>query len=361
MYNEDTTTDALKKSWTVIGLMSGTSLDGLDIARAKFELTSQSDWVGELINFKCYDYPDELRGRLRSSMELGSLDLKYLERDWSRFAAEKVLELKEDSDLLCSHGHTVFHKPEDGITLQIGSGSILASLTGLPTVCDLRSQDVSLGGTGAPLIPVVDRMLFSEYSACVNLGGFSNISLSNDDSTIAWDIGPCNNLLNLLAREVGLDFDKDGKMAQEGLISDGLLDDLLKLEYHNLKPPKSLGMEWFYNEMLPVLIAHKGLSLENMMCTSVDYIATTIVADLPVGSTLFSGGGARNKYLIRRILKMVDGTDRKIIISEAPMLDAKEAYGFAFLGLLRWLLMDNVLNSVTGASRSTSSGAIYLP
>ena len=147
----------------------------------------------------------------------------------------------------------------------------------------------------------------------------------------------------------GLDFDKDGKMAQEGLISTAFRG-FVKLEYHNLKPPKSLGMEWFYNEMLPVLIAHKGLSLENMMCTSVDYIATTIVADLPVGSTLFSGGGARNKYLIRRILKMVDGTDRKIIISEAPMLDAKEAYGFAFLGLLRWLLMDNVLNSVTGAS-----------
>ena len=358
---EDTTTESLEKSWTVIGLMSGTSLDGLDIARAKFEINSKGDWVGELLDFKCFDYPEELWGRLRNSMELGALELKYLERDWSRFAAEKVLELKEDSDLLCSHGHTVFHKPEDGITLQIGSGSILSSLTGLPTVCDLRSQDVALGGTGAPLIPVVDRMLFSEYSACVNLGGFSNISLSDEESTIAWDMGPCNNLLNLLAREVGLDFDEDGKMAQEGLIAASLLEDLLKLDYHAAKPPKSLGMEWFYNEMLPILVDHKGLSLENMMCTSVDYIATTIVADLPVGSTLFSGGGARNKYLIRRISEMVEGTDRKIIISEAPMLDAKEAYGFAFLGLLRWLLMDNVLESVTGASRPTSSGAIYLP
>ena len=361
MDREDTTTESLEKSWTVIGLMSGTSLDGLDIARAKFEINSKGDWVGELLDFKCFDYPEELWARLRNSMELGALELKCLERDWSRFAAEKVLELKEDSDLLCSHGHTVFHKPEDGITLQIGSGSILSSLTGLPTVCDLRSQDVALGGTGAPLIPVVDRMLFSEYSACVNLGGFSNISLSDEESTIAWDMGPCNNLLNLLAREVGLDFDEDGKMAQEGVIADSLLEDLLKLDYHAEKPPKSLGMEWFYNEMLPILVAHKGLSLENMMCTSVEYIATTIVADLPVGSTLFSGGGARNKYLIRRILEMIEGTDRKIIIYEAPMLDAKEAYGFAFLGLLRWLLMDNVLESVTGASRPTSSGAIYQP
>ena len=358
MEHEDTTTKAQDNSWIVIGLMSGTSLDGLDVARARFDITEDGDWKGELLNFDCFEYPEELWTRLRSSMEMSAVELKLLERDWSKFAAEKVASF-ESADLLSSHGHTVFHKPQEGITVQIGSGAILAAETGLPTVCDLRSLDVAYGGTGAPLIPMVDRHLFSEFDACVNLGGFSNISISTDEETIAWDMGPCNNLLNLLAREVGKDFDKDGAMAKEGLISESLLKELLELEYHDLRPPKSLGMEWFYNELVPVLVKNTGFSLENIMCTSVEYIAHTIAKDLPKGKILFSGGGARNTFLMDRLSKLVDGSE--IHISQEPMLDAKEAYGFAFLGLQRWLLMDNVLDTVTGASRPSSSGAIWLP
>lgn len=359
MEHEDTTTPAQDKSWTVIGLMSGTSLDGLDIARAQFELDDDGAWKGELLDFKCFEYPEELWARLRGSMELSAIDLKYLEKDWSEFAAAKVLEMKLKADILCSHGHTVFHKPEDGITVQIGSGCILAARTSIPTICDLRSLDVAYGGTGAPLIPMVDRHLFSEYQACVNLGGFSNISISTEEETIAWDMGPCNNLLNLLAREVGKDYDEDGAMARKGLISESLLEELLALEYHDLRPPKSLGMEWFYNELVPVLVRNNGFSLENIMCTSVEYIAHTIAKDLPRGKVLFSGGGARNTFLMERLSLLV--VDSEIQICESPMIDAKEAYGFAFLGLQRWLLMDNVLNTVTGASRPTSSGAIWLP
>ena len=361
MESEDTTTDALDKSWTVIGLMSGTSLDGLDIARARFEIDENGDWHGELLDFECFEYPEELWKKLRGSMEMGALELKYLERDWSNFTAEKVASMGLEADLLCSHGHTVFHRPQDGITLQIGSGAILAATTGLPTICDLRSLDVAYGGTGAPLIPMVDRNLFSTYSACVNLGGFSNISFSNDEETVAWDMGPCNNLLNLIARELGIDYDKDGDLARKGLIAESFLKELLALEYHDLRPPKSLGMEWFYNEMLPVLVKNKGLSIENIMCTSVEYVATTIASDLPPGKVLFSGGGARNTFLMERLEKLLVDSESEIEICQAPMIDAKEAYGFAFLGLQRWLLLDNVLNSVTGASRSTSSGAIWLP
>lgn len=359
MEHEDTTTPVHDKSWTVIGLMSGTSLDGLDIARARFELDDDGSWEGELLDFKCFEYPEELWARLRDSMALSAIDLKYLEKDWSEFAAAKVLEMKLKADILCSHGHTIFHKPEDGITVQIGSGSLLAARTSIPTICDLRSLDVDYGGTGAPLIPMVDRHLFSEYQACVNLGGFSNISISTEEKTIAWDMGPCNNLLNLLAREVGKDYDDDGAMAREGLISESLLEELLALEYHDLRPPKSLGMEWFYNELVPVLVRNNGFSLENIMCTSVEYIAHTIAKDLPCGKVLFSGGGARNTFLMERLSLLV--LDSEIQICESPMIDAKEAYGFAFLGLQRWLLMDNVLNTVTGASRPTSSGAIWLP
>ncbi len=359
MEREDTTTPSQDKSWTAIGLMSGTSLDGLDIAKARFDIDENGDWNGELLEFECFDYPEELWGGLRGSMEMSALELKYLEKNWSEFAASKVCEMKLEADLLCSHGHTVFHKPEDGITVQIGSGAILAARTGIPTICDLRSLDVAYGGTGAPLIPMVDRHLFSEYNACVNLGGFSNISISTDEETIAWDMGPCNNLLNLLAREVGKDFDEDGTMAREGLISESLLKELLALEYHDLRPPKSIGMEWFYNSLVPIIANNTGFSLENIMCTCVEYIAHTITKDLPDGKVLFTGGGARNIFLIERLNKLVDKSE--IHIANEPMIDAKEAYGFAFLGLQRWLLMDNVLDSVTGASRPTSSGAIWLP
>ena len=148
-------------------------------------------------------------------------------------------------------------------------------------------------------------------------------------------------------------------MSREGLISESLLEELLALEYHDLRPPKSLGMEWFYNELVPVLVRNNGFSLENMMCTSVEYIAHTIAKELPRGKVLFSGGGARNTFLMERLSLLV--VDSEIQICEVPMLDAKEAYGFAFLGLQRWLQMDNVLNTVTGASRPTSSGAIWLP
>lgn len=359
MEREDTTTLAHDKSWTVIGLMSGTSLDGLDIARGRFDLNDDGEWSGELLDFECFDYPEELWARLRGSMEISAIELKYLERDWSKFAAEKVASLGLEADLLSSHGHTVFHKPDEGVTVQIGSGAILAAETGLPVVCDLRSLDVAYGGTGAPLIPMVDRHLFSEYDACVNLGGFSNISITREGETVAWDMGPCNNLLNLLAREVGKDFDEDGSMARTGLIAESLLEELLKMEYHDLRPPKSLGMEWFYNDLVPVLVNNNGLSLENIMCTSAEYIATTIANDLPKGRVLFSGGGARNTYLMERLEKLVE--DIEIVVCEEPMLDAKEAYGFAFLGLQRWLLLDNVLDSVTGASRPSCSGAIWLP
>jgi len=359
MEREDTTTLAHDKSWTVIGLMSGTSLDGLDIARGRFDLNDDGEWSGELLDFECFDYPEELWARLRGSMEMSAIELKYLERDWSKFAAEKVASLGLEADLLSSHGHTVFHTPDEGVTVQIGSGAILAAETGLPVVCDLRSLDVAYGGTGAPLIPMVDRHLFSEYDACVNLGGFSNISITREGETVAWDMGPCNNLLNLLAREVGKDFDEDGSMARTGLIAESLLEELLKMEYHDLRPPKSLGMEWFYNDLVPVLVKNNGLSLENIMCTSAEYIATTIANDLPKGRVLFSGGGARNTYLMERLEKLVE--DIEIVVCEEPMLDAKEAYGFAFLGLQRWLLLDNVLDSVTGASRPSCSGAIWLP
>lgn len=361
MDREDTKTPPLEKAWTVIGIMSGTSLDGLDIARARFEILDNGDWKGEIIEFMCFVFTVELSDRLRGAMQMNAWELQELDRDWSLFAAECVVGMKLEADLLSSHGHTVFHNPEKGITTQIGSGAILAARTGFPTVCDLRSLDVAYGGTGAPLIPIVDRLLFSEYDGCVNLGGFANISISTEALTVAWDTGPCNNMLNMLALQRGLEYDDGGAIAREGLVSEALLEELSSLAYHSLKAPKSLGMEWLHDELIPALMKHNELTMENFMCTSVEYIAKTIAGDLPEGRILFSGGGVKNTYLMERIHKHAKGLKSEIVISDEVMIDAKEAYGFAFLGLLRWLLMDNTLSSVTGAKIPSSGGAIWLP
>lgn len=199
---EDTLTAPSKGPWVVIGLMSGTSLDGLDVAVCEFTAGHDSlDWSGQITHFECFKYPSELATRLRGSMELTSEKLFQLDRDWARFSAKCVNTLNTKADLLSSHGHTVFHNPKDGYTVQIGSGADLAALTSLPVVCDLRRLDVAYGGQGAPLVPKADSILFSQYSACLNLGGFANISHLNSLNTRAWDIGVCNNLLNLLASD----------------------------------------------------------------------------------------------------------------------------------------------------------------
>lgn len=348
-----------KDTITVTGIMSGTSLDGLDVARVKFFLSESACWTFELEEFKCFEFPEDLRSELKNSMNLSGLDLSKLSHKWARFAAECASKLKGASELVASHGHTVFHQPENGFTVQIGSGATLAANVGLPVVCDLRSLDVAHGGTGAPLIPIVDELLFPEYDACINLGGFSNISLKGDGELLAWDIGPCNNLLNKLANEADLEYDMDGGLASSGEILDHMLSELLSFSYHSQSPPKSLGMEWINTNLLPVLEKFADAPLESRLHTSVEYIAKTISVALPAGKVLVTGGGAKNTYLIDRLKALSPSSD--IIVPNPQLIDSKEALGFAFLGLLRWRGEENVRNSVTGARIPSSGGAVWLP
>jgi anhydro-N-acetylmuramic acid kinase len=363
MDSEDTLTASSKGPWIVIGLMSGTSLDGLDVAVCEFVSDQDvSNWSGQITRFECFKYPSELASRLRGSMELTSEKLFQLDRDWARFSAKCVNTLNTKADLLSSHGHTVFHNPKDGYTVQIGSGADLAALTSLPVVCDLRRLDVAYGGQGAPLVPKADSVLFSQYSACLNLGGFANISHLNSQNTRAWDIGVCNNLLNLLASEQGLEYDDRGEIASSGKVIPALLNDLMSLQYHRLPPPKSLGIEWVNAEICPVLQTYKHLPLEDRMCTSIEYISLTIVNSSETsGEILVTGGGVLNTYLMSRLHALSSNHSFEFVTPDVNMIHGKEAYAFAFLGLLRFFNKPNTLQSVTGAFVSSSSGAVWMP
>lgn len=361
---EDTLRASSQETWVVIGLMSGTSLDGLDVAVCEFVAGHDlTEWRGQISRFECFRYPPELASRLRRSMELTSEKLFKLDRDWARFSAKCVNTLNTKADLLSSHGHTVFHNPNDGYTVQIGSGADLAALTSLPVVCDLRRLDVAYGGQGAPLVPKADSILFSQYSACLNLGGFANIShLNSSQNTRAWDIGVCNNLLNLLASERGLAYDNHGEIASSGKVIPAFLTDLMSLSYHHLSPPKSLGIEWVNAEVLPVLNTYKHMPLEDRLSTSVEYIALTIINSCESsGEILVSGGGVFNTYLMSRLDLLSRSHSFEFVTPDVNMIHGKEAYAFAFLGLLRFLNKPNTLQSVTGASISSSSGAVWLP
>jgi anhydro-N-acetylmuramic acid kinase len=250
----------------------------------------------------------------------------------------------------------VFHNPKDGYSVQIGSGAVLAAQTNLPVVCDLRSLDIAYGGQGAPLVPLVDSILFSEYTACLNLGGFANISILPK----AWDIGVCNNLLNMLAQEKGVEYDAEGSIAKSGKIIGDLLDKMLSISYHRLPPPKSIGVEWMHKELYPLLEKVADHPLEDRMRTAVEYIAISIVNDCPkAGKVLVTGGGAFNRFLIQRLNELADGV--QFYLPESDIINGKEAFAFAFLGLLRWLGEPNVLKSTTGASKESSGGAVWLP
>jgi anhydro-N-acetylmuramic acid kinase len=338
--------------------MSGTSLDGLDVAICEF--TCDPTWSGRILQFNMFDFSESLRSSLKNSMILTAEELWKLDKSWAHFAAECVSktspELLLRVQLLSSHGHTVFHNPQDGYSVQIGSGAVLAAQSNLPVVCDLRSLDIAYGGQGAPLVPLVDSTLFSEYTACLNLGGFANISILPK----AWDIGVCNNLLNILAREKGVEYDAEGSIAKSGKIIGDLLQQMLSIPYHRLPPPKSLGVEWMQKELYPLLEKVADHPLEDRMRTAVEYIAISIVNDCPkAGKILVTGGGAFNRFLIQRLNELGDGVE--FYLPDSEVINGKEAFAFAFLGLLRWLGKPNVLKSTTGARKESSGGAVWLP
>jgi anhydro-N-acetylmuramic acid kinase len=252
----------------------------------------------------------------------------------------------------------VLHQPQKGITLQIGSGEEIAKITKQKVVCDFRTQDVELGGQGAPLVPIGDALLFPEYDFCLNLGGFSNVSFRQEEKSVAFDICPVNIVLNFYANKIGLEYDTSGKIASEGKINEQLLEKLNALDFYKIAPPKSLGLEWVQKEILPLIEAHK-ISISSILSTFVEHIAiqiTSIIGDS--SSVLITGGGVYNSFLMQRIEKR---SNVKIKQTSHALINYKEALIFAFLGLLKLDNQINCLKSVTGASKNHSSGVIFLP
>ena len=343
-----------------LGLMSGTSLDGLDLALCRFEF-KENEYQYEICETKEIPYTEEFKARLENALDFNGYQLMELDHDFASFSAHQVnLFLKKTMlkpDFIASHGHTVFHNPQLGFTTQIGNGAIMAAQTGITVVSDFRSLDVALGGQGAPLVPLGDQLLFHEYDACLNLGGIANISFQKEGRRIAYDLSLCNIPLNYFAQKMGHSFDSDGKLAQQGNLIPELYKLLENLDFYTQQPPKSLGKEFFVTQVLP-LVSQFACSPHDILRTLTEHFATQIAHNIPSDSKLLvTGGGAFNSFLMELIRSK---SQAEIIIPDSKVVKFKEAIVFAFLGYLRLHHQNNTLSSVTGASQDSCGGAVYV-
>lgn len=335
-------------------------MDGLDSAFCHFRLES-GNWSYSVIQAETIPYTAGWLQRLKGLPAASALDFASADHDYGHLLGRLTIEFINrhgiKADFIASHGHTIFHRPEKGFTSQIGNGAAIKAETGLPVICDFRSADVALGGQGAPLVPAGDMLLFNNYDACLNLGGFANISYTLNSQRVAFDICPVNSVLNELAGKKGKPYDKNGEMASMGSVDNSLLRMLNNLPYYSLAPPKSLGREWVLENINP-LLENPALAVEDQLCTFCSHIAFRISQSLGKRKTnvLVSGGGALNKYLVAQLRS---GTKANLVIPDLITINFREAIIFAFLGVLRWRNENNCLRSVTGARLDHCSGATY--
>lgn len=357
-----------KNSYNVIGVMSGTSLDGIDLSHIKFRLENDK-WAFEIFESETVGYSKSWIDQLQSAVDFSEIELEKLNQEYTKLLASIISTFIEkhkieNLDAVCSHGHTILHQPQNGFTLQIGNLPEIATLIHQTVVCDFRVQDVKLGGQGAPLVPIGDRILFSDYDYCINLGGFSNVSFEQKDKRIAFDISPVNTVLNFYANQLGLNYDDKGKISRTGNVNTDLLDKLNALDFYQQSFPKSLGFEFVKGTILP-LIESFEIPIEDKLRTFTEHIALQTALALDSFETrndekeqmLVTGGGAYNDFLVERI--QLHLPKMEIIIPSPKILEFKEALIFALLGVLKLRGEINVLSSVTGAKTDHSSGMIY--
>ncbi len=329
-------------------------MDGLDIACVSF--SKGSKWTFELLKCKSYHYDGEMRDRLTRVASENLDQQKEVDHLFGEWIAKRLLEFGiENIDLIAVHGHTIVHKPKDGVSWQLGDGGRIADLVKTTVISDFRSLDVSIGGEGAPLVPMGDFELLSRYDACLNLGGIANVSVYG--KRIAWDICPCNQVLNFFANKLGKDFDENGQMAREGKIDSHWEQIIASDPFYTLGPPKSLPNQFISSDALDSITPLDGLS------TYTKFLSERIVEDisqyLPAGSIITTGGGAFNSFLVETLNNKMN--ELNFIVPDSDLVEYKEAIVFGFLGVLRLRNEPNVLASVTGASRDTSSGIIHYP
>ena len=342
----------------ILGLMSGTSLDGLDIAYCRF--FDEQPLRFELLAAETIPYPSEWVARLSSLENASALDYALAHVRLGHYFGKCVNHFRQRHpgpvDLISSHGHTIFHQPQSGLTTQIADGDAIAAETGILTAFNFRTFDVALGGQGAPLVPIGDQMLFPNYDACLNLGGIANISFFRNGVRQAFDISPCNMALNHLSRRLGQPFDRDGLLASQGTLDDRILQQMDSLDYYTQPAPKTLGKEWFVSLFQPFL---DNGNAQDLLRTSVEHIARQIANVLrqqQVDNLLITGGGAKNRFLIGRLEQLSPRT--RVVRPSDEVIDYKESIVFALLGYLRLKGLPNCLASVTGARYDNVGGQL---
>jgi anhydro-N-acetylmuramic acid kinase len=358
-------------TYKVIGLMSGSSLDGLDIAFVEFQ-EKAGNWSYKILNAACIEYEMEWTQKLKYAIDISAKEYQLLHAQYGKYLGEKVNEFIEANqlyhkvNLIASHGHTTFHLPEKNMTHQLGEGAAIAATTKLPVVSDLRSLDIAFGGQGAPIVPLGEKLLFPGYQYFLNIGGIANISINKENEIIAFDICAANRVLNMLSAERKLNYDDGGKIAASGKINNELFEKLNSLEYYFLPHPKSLANSFGTDTIYP-LIKKYNVSTEDALCTYVEHICFQIKKSLEpfftnadVQKLMITGGGAFNTFLIERLSKHLLEINFEIYIPEDEVVKYKEAMIMALLGTLRWREQDTVLASVTGASQNSIGGALWL-
>lgn len=351
----------MSQQYHFIGLMSGTSGDGLDIAYCQF--IYNNSWEFRIKNSDTISFPDKLGNDLKYAHLLSARDLQFLDLEFGRWMGEVskefIVKYKLNVQAIASHGHTVFHQPEKGLSLQIGNGWALHQASGLPVINDFRMLDVQLGGQGAPLVPIGDQLLFNEFDYCINLGGIANISMEKGGERVAFDICPFNLLLNHYAQQVGLTYDIGGAIARKGTLSPKLLVKLNKLSYYQIIGAKSLGREDL-DQYFEILDHDPVLSIADKLHTLIAHYVLQIKKSMTQtsGKVLVTGGGTFNTYFMEELQKAL-GETFEIPISDPTLINYKEALVFAFLGVLKLRNEHNSLASVTGASRDSCGGTVY--
>ena len=349
----------MTNSINIVGLMSGTSVDGLDICYVSFDNHDPSKY--EIIDCETVNYDDNLKIKLKNIIKLDNNQIKQIDDEFGEFIGLSVIKFINKNklhkpDLISSHGHTVFHEPEFNKTLQIGNGEIINKITKIKTVNNFREQDIQLGGQGAPLVPIGDKLLFDDYKYCLNLGGFTNISVKDSRTIFAYDICPLNTVLNHYANKLGYECDLGGKLSKKGVINIDLFNELNDLDYYKKSYPKSLGLEFVIENIFPITEKYKIKEVD-ILATYIEHASFQIKRNIDNGSkVLLTGGGTFNNNLIKTL-----NHDSKInfIVPDKTIINYKESLIFALLGYLKINGKVNCLRSVTGASNDHSSGDIY--
>lgn len=358
--------------YKAIGVMSGSSLDGLDIAYVHFQETG-GKWTYDLLHFDCHAYSATWVEKLKNAIHLSAIDYQLLHAAYGHYIGQQINEfinaheLHHQVDLIASHGHTTFHLPAQRMTGQIGNGAGIAAETGLPVVSDLRAMDVAFGGQGAPIVPIGEKLLLGNYAFFLNLGGIANISFNDPQQYLAFDVCPANRVLNMLMNEIGKEYDEGGNIAASGLAHEALLAELNQLDYYKQPYPKSLANDFGTDTIYPVIKKY-NLSIVDAACTMVEHIAVQLknaITQINGPSSeacqlLATGGGALNNFLIDRIRFHLNALQIEVVVPAKELINYKEALVMALMGVLRWREEYNVLATVTGARRNSINGAIWL-